>query len=279
MAIGIQCLLSDSIEAARPLAAQLDALNAERKSIEGEMQTQADDLMRRLPDEHKILPRGLALYEPTWHMGVVGILASRVKEKYHRPVICFAQGDEGQLKGSARSVSGVHIRDVLDRISTQHPGIIIKFGGHAMAAGLTIVADQYALFVSLFAETVSEFLKEEDCLGIHWSDGELAAHEISRETAYLLDAAGPFGAQFPPPMFDNVFSVVSRQPMGGDKHMRYRLALPEGRAVEAVHFNASPETWAEPGQAVRLAYSIDLNYFRGEERLQLKINYIDAQNA
>jgi single-stranded-DNA-specific exonuclease len=275
MSIGIHCLLSEALSEATALAQQLDALNVERKYIEADMQLQAENLLRRLPLQEQGLPRGLALFDPTWHMGVVGILASRVKESHHRPVICFAQGDKGMLKGSARSVSGVHIRDVLDRVSTQHPGVIVKFGGHAMAAGLTILETQYDTFAKAFADAVAEHLSEEDCQGVHWSDGELTAHELTMDMACALDAAGPFGSQFPQPLFDNVFQVMSRRPLGEEgKHVRYTLKLQGAQgynAVEAVHFGASAEAWVDPGDQVHVVYSLDLNHFRGESRLQLKV--------
>ncbi len=273
MSIGIHCLLSDALAEATLLAQQLDSLNIERKTIESDMQQQAEKLLQRLPDVSHGLPRGLSLYEPSWHVGVVGILASRVKEAYHRPVICFAQGEDGLLKGSARSVTGVHIRDVLDRVSTQYPGVIKKFGGHAMAAGLTILPEYYETFSQAFAEIVAEHLSEEECQGVHWSDGELAAHEFTLETACLLDEAGPFGAQFPSPVFDNIFQVISCKPLGeGNKHVRY-LLKPQGgeRIVEAVHFGVSSEEWLVAGAQAQLAYTIDLNHFRGEVRLQLQV--------
>jgi single-stranded-DNA-specific exonuclease len=272
MSIGIACLLSETMEAAMPLAEALDTLNGERKNIEADMQAQAESLLKKITDAPMSgLPLGLALYDPTWHVGVVGILASRVKEAHHRPVICFAKGTDGLLKGSARSVSGVHIRDVLDRVSTENPGLILKFGGHAMAAGLTIEEAGYEPFCKAFAQTVALFLKEEECLGVHWSDGALEPHEITLETARVLDLAGPFGAQFPAPLFDNVFTVVSTRPMSGDKHMRYMLAQPGRPPVEAVHFGVKPGNIAAEGQEVQIAYSLELNHFRGDEKLQLRV--------
>lgn len=274
MTIGIACLLSDDRTVAKQLAEQLDGLNAERKHIETDMQQQADACLSLLPQEGG-LPRGLTLYDATWHAGVVGILASRVKEAHHRPVICFARGSDDQLKGSARSVAGVHIRDVLDRVSTEHPGLILKFGGHAMAAGLTIAAKDYAAFSSAFAYTVAQYLREEECLGVHWSDGALQPHEISKESARWLDKAGPFGAQFPAPLFDNVFQVVSRRPLGEGKHMRYQLALPGHPPLEGVHFNLDPADWVKEGETARFVYALDLNHFMGTERLQLKIVHVE----
>lgn len=274
MAIGIQCLLSDTLEHARPLALQLDALNGERKHIEADMQAEAQASVKALPNLEGALPRGLALYNPNWHVGVVGILASRIKEAHHRPVICFAKEAEGMLKGSARSVAGVHIRDVLDRVSTENPGLILKFGGHAMAAGLTIAEEAYGTFSHAFAAVVAQFLKEEDCQGVHWSDGELQPHEITKETARILDKAGPFGAQFPPPIFDNEFQVLSRREMGGGKHMRYVLAQPGCAAVQAVHFNVTEKMQLNEGDMMRFAYSLDINHFREYETLQLRIVHI-----
>lgn len=278
MAIGIACLLSDDLSAARPLAEQLDMLNAERKHIEADMQQQAMACLSALPDASGTLPRGLALYDPSWHVGVVGILASRVKEVHHRPVVCFAKGTEGVLKGSARSVAGVHIRDILDRVSTENPGMILKFGGHAMAAGLSIEEVHYTAFAKAFADIVAQFLKEEDCLGVHWSDGALQPHEITLETAHALDSAGPFGAQFPAPLFDNVFQVVSCRTMGDGKHMRYLLAQPGRSPIEAVHFNVDLATVPHEGDTLRLAYTLDINHFRSEAKLQLKVVYHEKES-
>jgi len=259
------------------LAGELDELNRSRRTIEQEMRVQAQQLLERL---HLLgegeLPAGLCLYDGSWHQGVVGILASRVKDQYHRPVVAFADGGEGTLKGSARSVKGLHMRDLLDLIATRHPGVISRFGGHAMAAGLTLDAAGFPTFKSAFEQAVEENLDPALLQGVLPSDGELAAEELSLEMAQRLRDAGPWGQGFPEPLFDGVFRLV-QQRVVGDAHLKLRLELaPCGEAIEAIAFN-QPLLPAETRE-VRLAYRLDVNDFRGLRQPQLIVEYIQSNH-
>ncbi|MGD2056357.1 MAG: single-stranded-DNA-specific exonuclease RecJ, partial [Gammaproteobacteria bacterium] len=201
MSQGIECLLTDSEHTAQSIAARLDALNRERRAIETEMQARALEAIRQLRLEERPLPTGLCLFDPDWHQGVIGILAARIRERFHRPVIAFAPGGDGELKGSARSVPGFHIRDALDAVASRHPGLVSRFGGHAMAAGLTLAEESYPAFAAAFDVEVSRFLSADDLNGVIYTDGELAADELNLETARLLREAGPWGQGFPEPLF------------------------------------------------------------------------------
>ncbi len=276
MAIGIAALLSEDADYAQHCAQQLDNLNAERKTIEGEMQQSAIDLLNDLHLEQENLPRGMSLFQENWHQGVVGILASRLKEKYNRPVICFSPANEGsdELKGSARSVSGIHIRDVLETVATQNPGIIDKFGGHAMAAGLGIQKHNLVTFQKAFDAVISEQLDESDCVGELLTDGALGAAEFDLAFARELQKAGPWGQQFPEPLFENEFIVLAARPVG-EKHMRYSLQQREsGNAVEAIHFNVESQIAPAQQSTVKVVYQLDINEYQGVEKLQLLVREI-----
>jgi single-stranded-DNA-specific exonuclease len=276
MGIGIECLLADDAAAARSLAMQLDDLNKRRREIEADMQQLAlsavrdIDLPRRGPRRH-----ALALFDPGWHQGVVGLVASRVKDRVRRPVIAFARADAGQLRGSARSVAGVHVRDVLDAIATREPGLIQRFGGHAMAAGLTIGEDRLARFARAFDAEVERWTGGALQEDVVFTDGELAEAEFSLATARLLRDAGPWGQAFPEPSFDGEFDVV-RARVVGEKHVRLHLQPAGSRATfEGIAFNLL-ESPADPLPAgrVRLVYRLDINAWRGEERLQLMVDHL-----
>jgi single-stranded-DNA-specific exonuclease len=272
MSIGIACLLSDSFDEALALAQSLDELNGARKSIEADMQETASQLMHRLQLEEANLPLGLCLFDSSWHQGVVGILASRVKEQYHRPVICLTQISEEELKGSARSVEGVHIRDILDSIATWHPELITKFGGHAMAAGLSFPKKNLERFQHLFAEAVAQHLKPEDCVGEILSDGSLSGQELTIETAQLLQQAGPWGQHFPEPVFDDYFEVISSRLLN-EKHRKMVLQHANGSSFSAIEFN-SPDQVDYTGQTVRVAYQLDINRYQGRETCQLLVRFV-----
>ncbi|HEY9199363.1 MAG TPA: single-stranded-DNA-specific exonuclease RecJ, partial [Gammaproteobacteria bacterium] len=211
MALGIECLLADDPKIAQHMARQLDQLNRARREIEADMQTQALSALSSLHLEEGGLPTGLCVYDPCWHQGVIGILASRLKDRFHRPVIAFADAGNGEIKGSARSVAGLHIRDCLEAVGAHHPGLIRKFGGHAMAAGLTLAERDFAVFQAVFDAEVSRHLSADDLHGIIHSDGELEAHELTLELAETLRLAGPWGQQFPEPLFDGRFIVASQR--------------------------------------------------------------------
>lgn len=274
MSIGIECLLTNDPERARQLALQLDGLNQERRGIEQEMQQQALALLDELElDAEGELPFGLCLYDDDWHQGVIGILASRIKEKVNRPVVAFATGDSGELKGSARSVPGFHIRDGLDAVAAKHPELLKKFGGHAMAAGMTIAADKLALFQQAFDDEVRRQLPAEALQHSVLSDGPLSGSELTMEMAELLREAGPWGHNFPEPLFDGEFSLL-QQRIVGQRHLKLVLMEPDsGIAVDAIHFNADTKIWPDESvKKVRAVFRLDVNEFRGQRNLQLMID-------
>jgi single-stranded-DNA-specific exonuclease len=275
MSIGIECLLTDSEHKAKELAATLNDLNQERKAIEQEMQQQALDLLAHLQLDDEALPYGLSLYEPEWHQGVIGILASRIKEKTHRPVIAFAQGGEGELKGSARSIPGFHIRDGLDAIAAKHPSLLRKFGGHAMAAGLTISDKDLGLFQQAFDEEVRRQLSEADLQQQVMTDGVLNADEMTIELAEMLRDAGPWGHQFPEPLFEGEFSLL-QQRIVGHRHLKLVLMEPaSGLAIDAIQFNADMDQWPDESQThVRAIYRLDVNEFRGRKTVQMLVDHL-----
>jgi single-stranded-DNA-specific exonuclease len=276
MALGIECLLCDDESKALELAQRLDALNVERRAIEDGMKAQALDFLDALSDElDGALPFGLALHHAEWHQGVIGILAARVREQTHRPTICFAEAGDGTLKGSARSVPGLHIRDVLDAIAARHPGLISKFGGHAMAAGLALPAAHLADFSRAFDEEVRHTLSEEDLVGVVWSDGELTAGELTLDNAERLRDAGPWGQHFPEPAFDGRFEVRARRILK-ERHMKMGLcAQGSNRALDAIAFGLDPELWPEVGQQIRVVYRLDVNEYQGVRRPQLVIEHLE----
>jgi single-stranded-DNA-specific exonuclease len=274
MSIGIACLLANDLPKARHIAAELDSLNVERREIEQGMQTEALAFLSRLSFDGKALPKALCLYQADWHQGVIGILAGRVKELYHRPVIAFAQGDDNQLKGSARSVHGVHIRDLLDEVSTRCPGLILKFGGHAMAAGLTIAADKLTQFEQVFTEIAEKTIADELLTSVIYSDGELSASELSMELAETLQQAGPWGQAFPEPVFHGNFRLL-QQRLLGEKHLKLVLQASDGKLLDAIWFNCDYKAWPNPNvQWVQLAYQLDINEFRDQQNLQLMVKHM-----
>ncbi len=277
MSLGIECLLTASEQRAAELARQLETLNQERKQIELEMKAQADLLVDQwLVTSGGELPWGLCLFDETWHQGVIGLLASRLKERLHRPVIAFAPADEdGQWwKGSARSIPGLHIRDALDSIATARPDVLTRFGGHAMAAGMSVEGARLEEFRGLFDQAVRARLTAADLQAVILTDGELSPTELTLETAHSLRTAGPWGQQFPEPVFDGVFEVQSTRVLG-DRHLKLCVGLP-GCPVsfDAIAFSTP---WAD-GRPVplraRLVYRPDINVFRGETRLQLLVSHI-----
>lgn len=276
MSIGISCLLAPDINIARRLAAELDSLNVERREIEQGMQSEALAFLQKLSFSDEQLPDCLCLYQGDWHQGVIGILAGRVKELYHRPVIAFAKGDDGELKGSARSIHGVHIRDLLEEISSQYPGLILKFGGHAMAAGLTIAEDRFETFQLALNFIAKKYLTPELLTAVIYTDGELANNELTVEMAGILQQAGPWGQSFPEPVFEGRFKLV-QQRMLADKHLKMMLQASDGTLVDAIWFNADNKAWPNANvQQVQLAYQLDINDFRDQQNLQLLVRQMTA---
>lgn len=275
MSLGIECLLAEDYQTAYEFAMQLDDLNQERRVIETEMQQQALVALNNIRFE-KILPFGLCIYDPTWHQGVIGILAARIKEQFHRPVIAFAADNNNILKGSARSVKGVHIRDVLDAIATQYPYLIEKFGGHAMAAGLTLEANNYSEFVRVFDIEIRKYLTEADLRGEIFSDGELQLTEFTLNTAEIIQAAGPWGQNFPEPLFDGEFNLVSQR-LVGNKHLKMVLSIADKMQLDAIAFNVNTEQWPNYRcEKIHAAYRLDVNEYMGRQSLQLLIEHLEV---
>lgn len=275
MSIGISCLLSDELDKAEALANTLNQLNQERQVIEAGMKEQAFNAIETIMKKTEgltHLPLGLCLADPSWHQGVIGILAGRLKEYYHRPVIAFALVDATELKGSARSIPCINIRDVLAAIDKDNPGLIKKFGGHAMAAGLSIAPENFATFQKCFIEAVEAEIHPSQCRGIIFTDGALESEELSLETAHLLREAGPWGQHFPEPCFDNVFHLVDQR-LVGQKHLKLQVAcLKTKKVFEAIAFNIDLNLWPNyRAKKIHLAYKLDINIFQDKIRLQLMV--------
>ncbi|TIH09502.1 single-stranded-DNA-specific exonuclease RecJ [Pseudomonas leptonychotis] len=276
MALGIECLLCDDEALARDMAVQLDQLNQDRKAIEQGMQREALAQLKDLPLED--MPFGLCLFEADWHQGVIGILASRMKERYHRPTIAFADAGDGVLKGSARSVPGFHIRDALDAVAAKHPQLISKFGGHAMAAGLSLPEAHFAEFAAAFDAEVRRQLCEDDLTGRLLSDGALSIEEFHLPLAKELRNAGPWGQHFPEPLFHGVFQLV-QQRVVGERHLKVVLKSECGSVqLDGIAFGVDREIWPNPTvRWVELAYKLDVNEFRGQESVQLLIAHLSPR--
>lgn len=279
MSLGIQCLLCDSPELAREMALSLDELNRDRKAIESGMQQEALQMLQKvLVDDADSLPWGLCLYDENWHQGVIGILASRIKDRYHRPVIVFADAGDGQMKGSARSIPGLHIRDALDAVAARHPNLLQKFGGHAMAAGMSLAQENFANFSRAFDEEVRRQLTQDDLQAVLVSDGELSPMDFSLLIAAQLREAGPWGQHFPEPLFDGEFFLV-QQRLVGEKHLKLVLSLDAAgqQLLDAIAFNIDLQRWPNAeAKRVRLAYRLDINEFRGKQSVQLMVEYLEA---
>jgi len=276
MSIGIACLLADSHDEALRLARELDNFNRERRSIEREMKTQAQDLLASMSLDIEGLPWGLALFDQDWHQGVIGILAARIREQTHRPTIAFAPDDDGEhLKGSARSIPGLHIRDALAVVDARKPGLMKKYGGHAMAAGMTIVRADLERFSTAFDQAVRDALKAEDLEAAIITDGPLAPEELNLDTAYLLRRGGPWGQHFPEPIFDGEFRVVSQR-IVGENHLKLVLQPAEGGGIiDGIAFNTGPEVPDFTRSGARVVYKPDANTFRGRTNLQLLVDYLE----
>ncbi|MGF1720088.1 single-stranded-DNA-specific exonuclease RecJ [Vibrio kyushuensis] len=282
MSFGVELLMSNNIHAARRMASELDGLNQTRKEIEEGMKQEAMAFCERLQfGDNSGLPHGLVLFQRDWHQGVIGILASRIKEKFHRPVIAFADGGEGMIKGSCRSIPGLHMRDALDRIDTQNPGLIAKFGGHAMAAGLSIKESDFEMFSRLFDQIVRQELDDNALKGVVMSDGELLPEQFSMHTAELLRSGGPWGQAFPEPIFDGEFKIL-HQKLVGEKHLKMMLeplhkGHPTNIMIDGIAFNVDLKRWPDAStKTARIAFKLDINEFRGNQSLQLMIEHLDT---
>ncbi len=274
MSIGIECLLADDESQAQAYAYQLNELNQDRKSIERSMQDEALKLLDQmeLGDQP---PAAICLFEPDWHEGVIGILASRIKDRLHRPVIAFAKTDNGQLKGSARSIPGLHIRDALDAVASRYPHILTKFGGHAMAAGLSLELEHLSEFSKAFESEAKRQLSEDDLHAVIESDGELQPEEVTLPMAEMLRDAGPWGQHFPEPQFDGEFEIRSQR-IVGERHLKLVLALPNSsQELDGIAFNVDLNRWPNNAPKANVVYKLDLNEFRGRVSVQLLISYIE----
>lgn len=275
MSIGIECLLADDSETAHQIAVRLDEINLERRAIEGEMKQQALHELKKIDlSADRDIPVGLCIFDQNWHQGVIGILAARIKERFHRPVIAFARaGDEQEgLKGSARSIPGLHIRDVLDAVATRHPGLITKFGGHAMAAGLSLPADSYTAFSCAFNEEVERQLGDTALEKVLMTDGELTTADLDLNTAVLLRQAGPWGQHFPEPLFEGDFDVIDRR-IVGKHHLKMQLAIGD-IPVDAIMFNIREGDERMVRGRVHVVYRLDVNEFRGRKSVQLMVEHL-----
>lgn len=279
MSVGVSCLLSDALQHSRALARELTALNDERRTIEAGMHQQAMQVLTKM-DFAQNLPAGLCIFDETWHQGVVGILASKIKDRFQRPAIVFAAVGEDEIKGSARSIAGLHMRDLLDKIAVQNPGLIIKFGGHAMAAGVSLRRADYERFSSKFVAEVDSHLARAENQSYIYSDGELSAVYFSLEIAEMLQKAGPWGHGFSAPLFDGVFDLV-QQRLVGEKHLKMTISLPENKQeIDAICFNVDLDAWPNYRcQKVHLVYRLDINEYNGRRSLQLMVDKLAAYLA
>lgn len=265
MRLGIECLLAESEEAAMTMAQRLDQLNRERRDIEAQMRDEAMAMVDKLEAD----AIGVALFDPGWHEGVVGLVASRVKDKLHRPTFAFARAkDAGMLKGSGRSIAGLHIRDALALVDARKPGLIARFGGHAMAAGLTLAEAHFDEFSRLFEAACREALDEAALERVLESDGALEGNELTIDTARALETAGPWGQGFPEPLFDGTFAIAEARVVG-ESHVKYQLRNASGQALPAIHFRGIGQM-TEAG-TVQVVYRPTINRYQGSERLELLV--------
>lgn len=291
MSVGIECLLTESEQQAQYLAAQLDSLNQQRKQIEQEMKLDADSLLCEFEKQTSLSSAlddkshfnesrwGLCLYQAHWHQGVIGILASRIKEKLHRPTIIFAPADDDPtvldplIKGSARSIPGLHMRDTLDLLAKRNPHLLSKFGGHAMAAGMSIRLSAFEAFSEAFDVLVKEQLTAADLESVVFSDGELSAEDLTLENISLLERAGPWGQAFPEPAFDGQFKVIQHRVLK-EKHLKLVLSDAQGNLIDAIQFNSD---WCQqlPCSTIHVVYRPSINEFRGKQSIQFMIDYIE----
>ena len=281
MSIGINCLMTEDPAEAASLAQRLQGLNQDRRVIEREMQNEAMQFLANLPlDDDREPPIALTLYQGGWHQGVIGILASRIKDRLHRPVIAFADGDGDELKGSARSIAGIHIRDILDAVATRHPGLITRFGEHAMAAGMTLRRDDYEAFSAAFVAEVARHAADVELQAVIESDGELEPTDFQLDVAATLRYAGPWGQHFPEPVFDGTFDIVSQR-LVGEKHLKLVLSLPgKPLVLDAIAFNVDLDTWPNASiESAQIAYRLDVNEFRGQRNVQLVVEHLVPGSA
>ena len=277
MSYGVDLLLCDDPMQANIMANELDALNQSRREIEQGMQEEALKTLATLKLDESNMPHAICLFDPEWHQGVIGLVASRIKERYYRPTFVFAKGNEGEIKASARSIPGIHIRDMLDLVDKKIPGAILKFGGHAMAAGLSLKEGDFKRFTDTLNSVLSDQIDEAILTNVLLSDGQLNGTQINIEQAQELREAGPWGQAFPAPLFDGHFKIL-QQRLVGEKHLKMVLEV-EGKAVDAIAFNVDLKTWPNPMvKEVFCAYRLDVNEFRGNRTVQLLVELLQVQD-
>ena len=273
MGLGIDTLLTDNFAMAQQAAQLLDQINIERRSVEQGMQLEALAMLEKLQLNETTQAAAYCLYDESWHQGVIGLLASRIKEKLHRPVIVFAPGEPGEIKGSARSITGVHIRDVLVNVAAKYPDLILRFGGHAMAAGLTLKQNDFSLFEQAFREAVQLSADPSVFERALYSDGELSAQELNLQLAEQLPVLAPWGQAFPEPQFHGQFVLQNYRHVGQQSdHLRLTVKLDDGREITAMAFRQTAPVWLQIGQKVGLHYRLDVNEFRQSKSLQLLVD-------
>ncbi len=282
MSLGIECLMTEDAGQAQDYACQLNELNLERRKIEAEMKEQAMMALEKLSLQEAQLPVTLCLFDQSWHQGVIGILAGRLKERYHRPVIALAKVSESELKGSARSIAGLNIRDVLAAVDKDHPGLITKFGGHAMAAGLSMPPDNFAAFREALINEVEKHIDISQCEGVILTDGPLHPDNFHLKLARLIEEAGPWGQLFPAPVFDNHFEILEQR-LVGQNHLKMTLQPKGGTdTLDAIAFNIDLNHWPNHrAREIHAAFKLDINVFQGRTRLQLMIetmNLVQSDN-
>ena len=275
MSLGIECLLTDDKENAVEMAKKLNQLNIERRQIQNNMEEQAlTEFEKYLQDTSKKIPHGICIYNQNWHQGVVGILAAKIKEKFNRPVIVFAQECQGILKGSARSITELHIKDVFDEIARLYPELILTFGGHAMAAGLTIEESQFDRFSDVFNKVVNQYISsdslEDQCL----TDGELSGDDFSLPLALAIQNAGPWGQSFPEPIFVGQFKILDKRVVG-ESHLKLKLQSRNNNTLDAIAFNMTDDDWPSKLEQIISTYRLGINNYRGHSQVQLFIEHIE----
>jgi single-stranded-DNA-specific exonuclease len=279
MSLGVACLLADDANTAYEKALTLSRLNEERRAIEAGMQQEAFSALEKVMQQ-KLLGNGVCLFDPKWHQGIIGLLASRITERLNRPSIIFAPAQQAhELKGSARSIPGVHIRDVLERIATREPQLIAKFGGHAMAAGLTLQRNALADFAQAFQLELQNHVDDAHLRGVCYTDGTLASQDFSIALAEILCYhAGPWGQGFPEPVFEGHFTLLAQRVVG-NKHLKMTLALKEwGQEIEAIAFNINLAHWPNHrANRISATYRLGINSYQGHKKLQLVIERLESQ--
>ena len=275
MSLGIECLLTDDKENATEMAKKLNQLNIERRQIQDNMEEQAfTEFEKYLQDTSKKVPHGICIYNQNWHQGVVGILAAKIKEKFNRPVVVFAQECQGILKGSARSITELHIKDVFDEIARLYPELILTFGGHAMAAGLTIEESQFDRFSDVFNKVVNQYISsdslEDQCL----TDGELSGDDFSLPLALAIQNAGPWGQSFPEPIFVGQFKILDKRVVG-ESHLKLKLQSRNNNTLDAIAFNMTDDDWPSKLEQITSTYRLGINNYRGHSQIQLFIEHIE----